>query len=132
MRITIIPSEDKISINGELIEGCDLSWIPEFVGDITGVPQKVHAVQWYDDHGEIELVTRDNNIPITELGIFEQAIIKHQERKVAIEEEIYAQIAAAEAESLRIAQEEAEYLERLEEINLEEINVNIEELLAEL
>jgi hypothetical protein len=122
MRITIIPSENKISIDGESLEGCDVvSWIPEFVGDITGVSQKVHAVQWYDDHGEIELVTRDNNIPITELGIFEQAITIHAERKVAIEEEITAQIVAAEAEALRMAQEEAEYLEQLEELNIEKL-----------
>lgn len=121
MRITIIPSENKISIDGELIEGCDVSWIPEFVGDITGVSQKVHAVQWYDDHGEIELVTRDNNIPMTELGIFEQAIIKYEERKVAIAEEIYAQISAQEAEALRIAQEEAEYLEKLEELDIDKL-----------
>lgn len=92
MRITIIPSDEKISINGEPIVGCDVSWIPEFVGDITGVPQKVHAVQWYDDHGEIELVTRDNSIVITELGVFEQAITKYKERKLVIE--------AAEAEAL--------------------------------
>jgi hypothetical protein len=87
MRLIIIPSENKISIDGEPIQGCDLSWIPEFVGDITGVSQKVHAVQWYDDHGEIELVTRDSNIIITELGIFEQAIIEHEKRKLEIEEE---------------------------------------------
>lgn len=87
MRITIIPSENLISINGNPIRGCDLSWIPEFVGDVTGVPQKVHAVQWYDDHGEIELVTRDNNIIITELGIFEQSIIKYEERKMELEAE---------------------------------------------
>ena len=121
MRITIIPSENKISIDGEPIVECDVSWIPEFVGDITGVPQKVHAVQWYDDHGEIELVTRDTNIPITELGIFEQAIIKHQERKIAIEEEITAQIVAAEAESLRIAQEEYEYLQQLEALDIDQL-----------
>jgi hypothetical protein len=81
MKLTIIPSDNKISIDGEPIVGCDLSWVPEFVGDITGVSQKVHAVQWYDDHGEIELVTRDSNIPITELGIFEQAITVHAEKK---------------------------------------------------
>tara|TARA_R110000868_G_scaffold72654_2_gene211460 strand:- start:124 stop:402 length:279 start_codon:yes stop_codon:yes gene_type:complete len=85
MRLIIIPSENKISINGEPLQGCDVSWIPEFVGDITGVSQKVHAVQWYDDHGEIELVTRDNNIPITELGVFEQAITKYEERKLVVE-----------------------------------------------
>jgi hypothetical protein len=95
MRLTIIPSEDKISINGEPIVGCDVSWIPEFVGDITGVSQKVHAVQWYDDRGEIELVTRDNSIVITELGVFEQAIIKYEERKLAIEAEVKAAEEAA-------------------------------------
>ena len=88
MRLIIIPSENKISIDGEPITGCDMSWVPEFVGDITGVSQKVHAVQWYDDHGEIELQSHDLAIPITELGIFEQAIAKHAERKLAIAEEV--------------------------------------------
>ena len=88
MRLIIIPSENKISIDGEPIEGCDVSWVPEFVGDITGVSQKVHAVQWYDDHGEIELQSHDLAIPITELGIFEQAIAKHAERKLQIQIEI--------------------------------------------
>jgi hypothetical protein len=88
MRLIIIPVDTMISIDGEPITGCDMSWVPEFVGDITGVSQKVHAVQWYDDHGEIELVTRDNNIEITELGIFEQAIAKHAERKLQIQIEI--------------------------------------------
>jgi len=85
MRLIIIPSENKISIDGKPITGCDVSWVPEFVGDITGVSQKVHVVQWYDDHGEIELVTNDSNIVITELGIFEQAITAHAdaERKAA-------------------------------------------------
>ena len=92
MRLTIIPSEKKISIDGEPITGCDVSWIPEFVGDITGVSQKVHAVQWYDDHGEIELVNRDSNIPITELGVFEQAITKYEERKLSIQESIHTDI----------------------------------------
>lgn len=84
MRIIIIPSENKISIDGGLIEGCDLSWVPEFTGDYSGVPQKVHAVQWYDDHGEIELVTNDSNVKITELGVFEQAITIHAVKLAAI------------------------------------------------
>jgi hypothetical protein len=116
MRLTIIPSENKISIDGQPLVECDVSWIPEFVGDITGVPQKVHAVQWYDDHGEIELVTRDSNIVIAELGIFEQAITKYEERSAIIEEEK----AAAEAEQARI-----DSLVGLDEYD-------IEQLLAEL
>jgi hypothetical protein len=111
MRLIIIPEDTMISIDGEPIEGCDVSWVPEFVGDITGVSQKVHAVQWYDDHGEIELVTRDSNIEITELGVFEQAITAHAERKVVAEAEAAA--AAAEASSISY-------------------NIDIDALLAEL
>ena len=122
MRITIIPSKNKISIDGESLEGCDVvSWIPEFVGDITGVSQKVHAVQWYDDHGEIELVTRDNNIPITELGIFEQAITIHGERMAVIKAEQEA--AAAAAADLLAAEEESSYTVE---------DIDIDQLLAEL
>ena len=87
MRLIIIPEDTMISIDGEPITGCDVSWVPEFVGDITGVSQKVHALQWDGDHGEIELVTRDNNIVITELGVFEQAITAHAERKAILEAE---------------------------------------------
>ena len=92
MRVIIVPGDTMIPIDGEPIQGCDVSWIPEFVGDITGVSQKVHAVQWYDDHGEIVLVNRDSNIPITELGVFEQAITKYEERKLSIQESIHTDI----------------------------------------
>ena len=115
MRLIIIPVDTMISIDGEPITGCDMSWVPEFVGDITGVSQKVHAVQWYDDHGEIELVTRDSNIEITELGVFEQAVTIHAERKAILEAE------AAEAES------EAAVMDS----NID-IDIDIDALLAEL
>jgi hypothetical protein len=111
MRLIIIPEDTMISIDGEPITGCDMSWVPEFVGDATGVSQKVHALQWYDDHGEIELVTKDSNIEITELGVFEQAITAHAERKVVAEAEAAA--AAAEASSISY-------------------NIDIDALLAEL
>ena len=125
MRIIIIPSENKISIDGESIEGCDLSWIPEFTGDITGVSQKVHAVQWYDDHGEIELVTRDSNISITELGIFEKAITVHAEKKATLEAE--RQAAEAKEETLIGATLKAE-----EELLYEISDIDIDKLLAKL
>lgn len=117
MRLTIISVDTTISIDGESIAGCDVSWVPEFVGDITGVSQKVHAVQWYDDHGEIELVTRDNNIVITELGIFEQAIVKHTERKAAIQEAVEAAASAAASATIDIDAILAE-LESEENVNV--------------
>jgi hypothetical protein len=115
MRLIIIPVDTMISIDGEPITGCDMSWVPEFVGDITGVSQKVHAVQWYDDHGEIELVTRDNNIVITELGVFEQAVSIHAEKKAILEAEAAEAAAAAESEAAVM-----------------DSNIDIDALLAEL
>ena len=122
MRLIIIPEDTMISIDGEPITGCDMSWVPEFVGDITGVSQKVHAVQWYDDHGEIELVTRDSNIEITELGVFEQAVSIHAEKKAILEAE------AAEAEAEKVAAD----LEAEQEALLYGGGVDIDQLLAEL
>lgn len=126
MRLVIVPTDTRISIDGESITGCDVSWIPEFVGNITGVPQKVHALQWYDDHGEIELRSNDTNIEITELGIFEQAIAKHAEKKTAIEKE------AAEA----AAEEEASYNALIEaqeqEMSYGITDIDIDVLLANL
>ena len=115
MRLIIIPEDTMISIDGEPITGCDMSWVPEFVGDITGVSQKVHAVQWYDDHGEIELVTRDSNIEITELGVFEQAVSIHAEKKAILEAEAAEAAAAAESEAAVM-----------------DSNIDIDALLAEL
>jgi len=45
-------------------------------------------VQWYGDHGEIELESRDRNIEITELGVLEEAVTKYEERKLEIVEQI--------------------------------------------
>lgn len=115
MRLIIVAEDGKISIDGVPITGCDLSWVPEFTGNYTGVSQKVHAVQWYDDHGEIELQSHDLAIPITELGIFEQAISKFEERKLVVKAE------AAEA---------AEKLAAEEQMSL--ANIDIDQLLAEL
>jgi len=126
MRLVIVPIDTRISIDGESITECDVSWLPEFVGDITGVPQKVHALQWYDDHGEIELRSNDTNIKITELGIFEQAIAKHAEKKAAIEKEA-AEAAAAEEESY-----DALFEAQQQEMSYGITDIDIDSLLANL
>jgi hypothetical protein len=123
MKLIIIPVDTTISIDGESIEGCDVSWIPEFTGDYSGVPQKVHALQWYDDHGEIELVTNDSNIKITELGIFEQAIAKYTERKLVIEAEAEAAAEAAIRTSFTTSDFDIDQL--LAELESESNNENV-------
>jgi hypothetical protein len=45
MRITIIPEDGRVSINGVGYNGLDLS----------AIDPSVHAVQWYDTEGEVEI-----------------------------------------------------------------------------
>lgn len=67
MRLTIIREDNFVSIDGRWHDGIDMSWLPTYNGI------QVHAVQWYGDHGEVELESRDPNIEITELGVFNEA-----------------------------------------------------------
>jgi hypothetical protein len=70
MLLTIIKDDNFISIdgNGLLNIEQDLSWIPD----------DVHALQWYGDYGEVEYKDYKPNLRITELGIYEQAIVDHE------------------------------------------------------
>ena len=44
MRLTIVPVDGAVSVNGKGFGGLDLSFMEA----------SVHAVQWYETHGEIE------------------------------------------------------------------------------
>jgi len=83
MRLTIIPSDKAIGINGEFISniGEDLSW----------VPSNIHAVQWYDTWGEIEYNDGSPNEKIEELGIFSQASETFENENVRLENERLAE-----------------------------------------
>ena len=66
MRVTIIPADGKVVIDGVVKVGFDLS----FMADI-------HAVQWYGTEGEIERLderNRHSNEEITSLEPFQAAI----------------------------------------------------------
>ena len=45
MRVTIIPADGYVSVDGRGFNALDLSFIDA----------SVHAVQWYDDEGEVEI-----------------------------------------------------------------------------
>jgi hypothetical protein len=83
MRLTLIPTDKFISVDdqGLLDIQQDLSWIPS----------DVHAVQWYDDHGEVEFKDSRPNLKITELGIYEQAITDFNNELQILEDERIAQ-----------------------------------------
>jgi hypothetical protein len=89
--MTIVPSDTLVIIDGNPITEIDMSWIPLFETKC-GIMTSVHAVQWYHDKGEIELECNDPNIEITELGIFEEAISKYEERKLQIEQETQVEL----------------------------------------
>lgn len=112
MRLTIVPDDTLVSIDGNPIRGIDMSWVPLYETKL-GIMTSVHAVQWYEDRGEVELKCNDPNIEITELGIFETAIVKYEERKLEIEQEM-----------LKIQQQKSE--------DIDTDNMDIDALLAEL
>jgi hypothetical protein len=68
MRITIIPNDGFVSIDGEGYSDLDLSFMDD----------NIHALQWYDTEGEIE--RKDSrgrviaNEEITDITPYQQAI----------------------------------------------------------
>lgn len=90
MRLTIIPIDGSVAIDGVGFGGLDLSFIDA----------SVHAVQWYETHGEIEVkdpVTGRMvaNEAITSMDAFQPAIALWQEAKTAHEQEMAALVAQA-------------------------------------
>jgi hypothetical protein len=89
MRITIVPSDKTIGIDGEFLLSIqqDMSWVPE----------NIHAVQWYDTRGEVEYTDGSPNERIEELGIYQQAVIDFNNELKRIEDEQKAREEAIEA-----------------------------------
>ena len=67
MRVIIVPDDGVVLIDGK-----------GRVVDCSSVDRTIHAVQWYDDHGEIEYKTFDGvrapNLAITDLSLFQIVI----------------------------------------------------------
>lgn len=85
MRVTIVPDDKAVTVNGESYSNLDLSFIDPFV----------HAVQWYETHGEIERkdpITQKmiSNEEITSLDDFQQAITAWQTEKDRVAAELAA------------------------------------------
>jgi hypothetical protein len=94
MRLIIVPADGFVSVDGVGFGGLDLSFMEA----------SVHAVQWYETHGEIEVkdpVTGRMvaNEVITSVDAFQPAIDVWQTAKTAQDEEIAAWAAAAAAQA---------------------------------
>lgn len=44
MRLTVVPSDNTVIMDGRIFSGLDMS----------SIPPEVHAIQWYGDKGEVE------------------------------------------------------------------------------
>ena len=81
MRLIIVPIDGAVSIDGVGLGGLDLSFMDA----------SVHAVQWYDTHGEIEVkdpVTGRmvENLVRSAIDAFQPAIDAWQAEKTAIDQ----------------------------------------------
>lgn len=98
MRLTIIPVDGFVSVDGVGFGGLDLSFMDA----------SVHAVQWYETHGEVEIKNPETgrmvaNEVITTIEIYQPAITMWQTAKTAQDQAI----AAAEAAAIEVAAIEA-------------------------
>jgi hypothetical protein len=98
MRVTILPDDNSVSVDGEGYGNLDLSFM-----DVT-----IHAVQWYDTYGEIERkdpVTKKmtGNEEITSFDQFQQVITVWQAEK----DRVAAEIAAVARQNIPVTELEA-------------------------
>ena len=126
MRLSILPSDNAVYVDGFCYVDIDMSWMPK-IDDV-----EIHAVQWYDNHGEIELVTTAPNIEIKELGVFQKAFELWEEKRqeqLKIQEEIRKQNLRIEEQNLALQKQREE--EIINTYN-DTIYYDIEELLKEI
>ncbi len=95
MRLTIIPVDGFVGIDGKGFGGLNLSFMDA----------SVHAVQWYETHGEVEVKDpatgrMTTNEVITSIEVYQPAIDVWQTAKTA--EEVAAAAAAAAAAAVSI------------------------------
>lgn len=82
MQLTIIKDMGLVQVDGKGYDELDM----------TGIPDNVHAVQWYGSHGDIEYVDGTPNLDITELPAWALTAKSRRDAKDAEE------VAKAEAE----------------------------------
>lgn len=135
----VVTRDGLIQIDGYGYEDCnisfvaDMSWIPGYNRKEWGV---FHALQWYDKpewddptdeemegypYGEIEFTNYPPSHKITELGIFEAAVVEWERQKKAEESRIAAEEEERQAEEARLAEEEAKTLDTYLEFDLEDL-----------
>lgn len=81
-RISIIPSDGIVAVNGMSVSGLDLSFLHD----------DIHAIQWYGERGEVEFRTdlygyKKMNEKISSFKPFEKALDLFEQARAAAKEE---------------------------------------------
>lgn len=114
MQLTIIPSDKVVYIDSVSYGDIDMAWVPDID------EKKIRAVQWLDGSGEIEFVGPHQNLEITKLGVFENAVSLWNEKKKESDNVINQRL--EEDERLKKEKEKS-----LKEIEDQFIRINFEE-----
>lgn len=78
MRVTIIPQDGKVVIDGKSYDGINLS----------SIDPNIHAIQWYDTYGEIEILdSRGNHAENQEITSFDNYLFVVDLWKIADDEQ---------------------------------------------
>lgn len=110
MRVTVVQTDRTIGVNN--IHYVFEEWNFE--------DSHIHAIQWYDDHGEIELKTLEDNIKFEDFSIVEPYVSVWEQRH------------EIEEEKRLIAEKTAEYFLKLEKVREEENLVELQRLESRL
>lgn len=81
-RISIIPADGIVAVNGMSVSGLDLSFLPD----------EIHAIQWYGERGEVEFRTdlygyKKMNEKIDSFKLFEKAVDLFEQIRTAAQNE---------------------------------------------
>ena len=69
MRVTIVNDDQMVSVDGE---GVNFE---------LNLPDEIHAIQWYEDHGEVEYRDSRPNLEIDSLADYQGLIDAHATKK---------------------------------------------------
>ena len=118
MRVTIIPSEFKIQVDGRPVLLDKETW--DFGDD------HIHAIQWFGDNGHIEFVTTDPNEVIEDieiiqkyLDVFFEEIPKIEQIRIQNEEQRRAEEQFYEEEKAKNEKEKSELRRKIKETSEE-------------
>ena len=106
-RLTVVVDDGLIRVDDKSASGCDMSWVPTYHCENVGYTTSVHAIQWIEDRGEIELCSgpwgtnMGSNVVITnlddnDLGVGATTALSNRLIAIAAEEAAAAEALAAE------------------------------------